>query len=211
MEKRHTAPADPAALGLKLIRYELPAADPVTDWYNQQAAAEADALLGEAAAWFEKEPLLGILSPSVPLYAGCTAARRAQWLTALPALREKAPVPVDEAPLPAPNCGWMLVRESAFPDGIPECKTQLDAWRLALTAQENGAYAAPFETAAQAVARADILNAYENRRRPARRCGKAAGTAYQAQTAKNKRGDTQSKATSFSIWISSAPWRWPAS
>lgn len=161
VEKRHTAPADPAALGLKLIRYELPAADPVTDWYNQQAAAEADALLGEAAAWFEKEPLLGILSPSVPLYAGCTAARRAQWLAALPALREKAPVPVDEAPLPAPNCGWMLVRESAFPDGIPECKTQLDAWRLALTAQENGAYAAPFETAAQAVARADILNAYE--------------------------------------------------
>ena len=30
-----------------------------------------------------------------------------------------------------------------------------------LTAQENGAYAGPFETAAQAVARADILNAYE--------------------------------------------------
>lgn len=153
--------ADLDALGLKLIRYELPATDPVTDWYNRRAAAVADALLAEAAAWFEKEPLLGILSPSLPLYAGCAEARRAQWLAALPALRESACVPVDETPLPAPNCGWMLVRKSAFPDGIPACQTQDDAWRLALTAQANGAYTAPFETTVQAVGRADILDAYE--------------------------------------------------
>ncbi len=153
--------ADLDALGLKLIRYELPAADPVTDWYNRQAAAQADTLLAEAAAWFEKEPQLGIISPAVPLYTGCADARRAQWLAALPALRESADVPVDETPLPAPNCGWMLVRESAFPNGIPACKTQEDAWRLVLKAQANGAYAAPFETTVQAVGRADILDAYE--------------------------------------------------
>lgn len=41
-------------LGLRLLHYEQPAADPVTDWYNRQAAANADTLLAEAAALFEK-------------------------------------------------------------------------------------------------------------------------------------------------------------
>lgn len=153
--------ADPAVLGLRLIRYALPETDPVTDWYTRQAAAQADALMEQAAIWFEKQPLLGILSPSVPLYAGCTAAQRRQWLAEKESLQSQAQVPVGEEPLPAPNCGWMLVRESAFPQGIPDCKNQHDAWRLALIAQANGAYAASFETAAQAVARADILNVYE--------------------------------------------------
>ena len=153
--------ADPAVLGLRLIRYALPKTDPVTDWYTRQAAAQADALMEQAAIWFEKQPLLGILSPSVPLYAGCAAAQRRQWLAEKESLQSQAQVPVGEEPLPAPNCGWMLVRESAFPQGIPDCKSQHDAWRLALIAQANGAYAASFETAAQAVARADILNAYE--------------------------------------------------
>lgn len=153
--------ADPAVLGLRLIRYALPKTDPVTDWYTRQAAAQADALMEQAAIWFEKQPLLGILSPSVPLYAGCAAAQRRQWLAEKESLQSQAKVPVGEEPLPAPNCGWMLVRESAFPQGIPDCKNQHDAWQLALIAQANGAYAASFETAAQAVARADILNAYE--------------------------------------------------
>ena len=151
--------ADPAVL--RLIRYALPKTDPVTDWYTRQAAAQADALMEQAAIWFEKQPLLGILSPSVPLYAGCAAAQRRQWLAEKESLQSQAKVPVGEEPLPAPNCGWMLVRESAFPQGIPDCKNQHDAWRLALIAQANGAYAASFETAAQAVARADILNVYE--------------------------------------------------
>ena len=30
---------DLAALGLRLLRYTLPAADPVTDWYNKKASA----------------------------------------------------------------------------------------------------------------------------------------------------------------------------
>lgn len=149
------------ALGLRLIRYELPGADPVTDWYNRRAVLQADELLAQAAAWFAKEPLLGVLSPSLPLWVGCEDARRTQWLAELDGLRAQAEVPVDADPLPAPNCGWMLVRESAFPQGLPVCRTQRDAWQLALTAQAHGAYAATFETAAQAVARADILNEYE--------------------------------------------------
>ena len=109
----------------------------------------------------QKQPLLGILSPSVPLYAGCAAAQRRQWLAEKESLQSQAKVPVGEEPLPAPNCGWMLVRESAFPDGIPACTSQRDAWKLALTAQKNGAYAAAFEPLTRSAARADILNEYE--------------------------------------------------
>ena len=50
---------------------------------------------------------------------------------------------------------------SAFPDGIPACTSQRDAWKLALTAQKNGAYAAAFEPLTRSAARADILNEYE--------------------------------------------------
>lgn len=70
-------------------------------------------------------------------------------------------MPVGNDPPPAPNCGWVLVRESVFPDGIPACTGQRDAWKLALTAQKNGAYAAAFEPLTRSAARADILNEYE--------------------------------------------------
>ena len=70
-------------------------------------------------------------------------------------------MPASSDPPPAPNCGWVLVRESAFPDGVPTCVSQRDAWRLALTAQKNGAYAAAFEPLTQSAARADILAVYE--------------------------------------------------
>ena len=148
-------------LGLRLLHYEQPTADPVTDWYNRQAAADADALLAEAAALFEKNPMLGVLSPSLPLWQGCTAARRAAWMREKDALAQEVSVPVGSDPPPAPNCGWVLVRESAFPDGIPACTSQRDAWKLALTAQKNGAYAAAFEPLTRSAARADILNEYE--------------------------------------------------
>ena len=133
----------------------------MTDWYNRQAAANADTLLAEAAALFEKNPMLGVLSPSLPLWQGCTAARRAAWMREKDALAQEVSVPVGSDPPPAPNCGWVLVRESAFPDGIPACTSQRDAWKLALTAQKNGAYAAAIEPLTRSAARADILNEYE--------------------------------------------------
>ena len=147
--------------GLRLLHYEQPTADPVTEWYNRQVAANADTLLAEAAALFEKNPMLGVLSPSLPLWQGCTAARRAAWLREKDALAQEVSVPVGSDPPPAPNCGWVLVRESAFPDGIPACTSQRDAWKLALIAQKNGAYAAAFEPLTRSAARADILNEYE--------------------------------------------------
>lgn len=102
-----------------------------------------------------------MLSPALPLWQGCAAARRTQWQRDAWTLAEKAAVPVGSDPLPAPNCGWLLVREASFLDGIPPCTTQCDAWQLALTAQAAGYYAAAFETAAQAAARADVLDVYE--------------------------------------------------
>lgn len=73
--------------------------------------------------------------------------RRAAWMREKDALAQEVSVPVGSDPPPAPNCGWVLVRESAFPDGIPACTSQRDAWKLALTAQKNGAYAAAFGAA----------------------------------------------------------------
>ena len=75
-----------------MLRYTLPAADPVTDWYNKKASADADALLGRAAQLFEKKPLLGVLSPALPLWPGCAAARRTQWQRDARTLAEKAAV-----------------------------------------------------------------------------------------------------------------------
>ena len=90
-------------LGLRLLHYEQPAADPVTDWYNRQAAANADTLLAEAAALFEKNPMLGVLSPSLPLWQGCTAARRAAWMREKDALAQEVSVPVGSDPRPRPT------------------------------------------------------------------------------------------------------------
>ena len=89
------------------------------------------------------------------------AARRAAWMREKDALAQEVSVPVGSDPPPAPNCGWVLVRESGFPDGIPACTSQRDAWKLALTAQKNGAYAAAFEPLTRSAARVDILNEYE--------------------------------------------------
>ena len=41
----------------------------------------------------------------------CTAARRAAWLREKDALAQEVSVPVGSDPPPAPNCGWVLVRE----------------------------------------------------------------------------------------------------
>ena len=72
----------------------------MTDWYNRQAAANADTLLAEAAALFEKNPMLGVLSPSLPLWQGCTAARRTAWLREKDALAQEVSVPVGSDPPP---------------------------------------------------------------------------------------------------------------
>ena len=104
--------------GLRLLHYEQPTADPVTDWYNRQAAADADTLLAEAAALFEKNPMLGVLSPSLPLWQGCTAAppgcgRRTHW-------HRRYPCPSEVTRRPRPTaagclCGSLPSRTASQP------------------------------------------------------------------------------------------------
>ena len=62
----------------------------MTDWYNRQTAANADTLLAEAAALFEKNPMLGVLSPSLPLWQGCTAQKNGAYAAAFEPLTRSA-------------------------------------------------------------------------------------------------------------------------
>ena len=150
-------------LGLALLRFPCPESDAVTAWYNAQAAQAADNALAQAAALFAKEPMLGVLSPTVPLWPQAQHSRREDWQAARPALQGKASVPLGTEPPPAPACGWVLVRLAAVADGdtLPTVTTPADAWLLPLKAQQNGFISADFTTAAQAAARADQLALYQ--------------------------------------------------
>ena len=80
------APVDPApelaAQGLALLHLpisEVEKADSVTAWYTREAARRADEALAQAAALFAKEPMLGVLSPAVPLWSAARQSRDADW------------------------------------------------------------------------------------------------------------------------------------
>ena len=155
-------PPDLAAMGLALLRLPMPETDPVTAWYNREAARLADEALPQAAALFAREPMLGVLSPAVPLWPAAQHSRTADWQAARPALRGKVSVPLGENPPSAPACGWALVRLAAVADGdaLPAINTPADAWQLPLKAQQNGFISASFTTAAQSAAAADQLALY---------------------------------------------------
>ena len=150
-------------LGLALLRFPCPESDAVTAWYNAQAAQAADNALAQAAALFAKEPMLGVLSPAVPLWPAAQQSRDADWQAARHALQDKVSVPLGTEPPPAPACGWALVRLAAIADGdtLPAVTVPADAWLLPLKAQQNGFISADFTTAAQAAARADQLALYQ--------------------------------------------------
>ena len=150
-------------LGLALLRFPCPESDIVTAWYNAQAAQAADDALAQAAALFAKEPMLGVLSPTVPLWPQAQHSRREDWQATRSALQGKVSVPLGTEPPPAPACGWVLVRLAAVADGdtLTTVTTPADAWLLPLKAQQNGFISADFTTAAQAAARADQLALYQ--------------------------------------------------
>ena len=120
--------------------------------------------LAQAAELFDAHPLVGVLGPALPLYAGCAAEKARRWQQQKPAVQAKlsaldCPLPLDETPPPLPNGGCLLVRGAAFPQGLPPLKTESDFWLVPLLAQYNGYASATFETAAQCAARADVLDA----------------------------------------------------
>ena len=160
------APVEPApelaAQGLALLHLpisEVEKADSVTAWYTREAARRADEALAQAAALFAKEPMLGVLSPAVPLWPAARQSRDADWQAARPALQGKVNVPLGQNPPPAPACGWALVRLAAVAgsDTLPAITAPEDAWLLPLKAQQNGFFSASFTTAAQSAAAADQL------------------------------------------------------
>ena len=160
------APVEPApelaAQGLALLHLpisEVEKADSVTAWYTREAARRADEALAQAAALFAKEPMLGVLSPAVPLWSAARQSRDADWQAARPALQGKVNVPLGQNPPPAPACGWALVRLAAVAgsDTLPAITAPEDAWLLPLKAQQNGFFSASFTTAAQSAAAADQL------------------------------------------------------
>lgn len=155
-------PPELQAQGLALLHLPMPESDPVTAWYNREAARMADEAIFQAAALFAREPMLGVVSPAVPLWPAAQLSRNADWQAARPALQGRVRVPLGQNPPPAPACGWALVRLAAVADGdtLPAITTPADAWLLPLKAQQNGFISASFTTAAGAAAAADQLALY---------------------------------------------------
>lgn len=151
------AAVDLAAAGLRLLRFAPLQADTVTAWYLEQSVQYAGAVLPQAAALFAQEPLLGVLCPALPRWPGAVQAQDRLWRSVRQNLAGQYGVPVGEDPPPAPLAGWALVREAAFPGGVPAVECAADSWRLPLAAQRNGYVSAVFASPAQAGADADQL------------------------------------------------------
>ena len=146
--------------GLALVRLIVPERDTVTDWYLRQSVQSAEKQIAQAAALFERNPLLGVLSPALPLWPEALRFVRQEWQANRKELSGQVSVSVGEDPPPAPCAGWALVRRAAFPQGIPVGKAMQDIWLLPLLAQQNGYYSATFESASQAAARTEHLCMY---------------------------------------------------
>ena len=146
--------------GLRLVRFAVGSEDPVTDWYLRKSVQDAEKMLGQALALFEENPLLGVLSPALPLWPDAQRAARKHWQEVGTRLAGQSSMPVNDDPPPAPLAGWALVRMAAFPQGVPTVEQKNDLWLLPLTAQQNGYYSATFESANQAAARAGYSDVY---------------------------------------------------
>lgn len=148
-----------AEQGLRLVRVEPMQADSVTDWYLRQSAQQAENCLVQAAELFRNNPMLGVLSPALPLWPQAVQFASAEWKRVRRGLTEQVNVPMDDDPPPAPLAGWALVRNEVLTQELPLETMQYARWLLPLLAQKNGYYSATFETSAQAAARADSWKA----------------------------------------------------
>lgn len=148
------------AKGLHLVRFSVTEEDPVLHWYLQKSAQQADAQLLAAADLFAKYPLLGVLSPALPLRPEAFSYKKQSWEDSLPWLHEQVTVPMGAEPPAAPMAGWALVRAEAFPMGIPTVHSAREIWLFPLIAQQNGYYSATMESAEQAAARSDYGDTY---------------------------------------------------
>ena len=93
----------------------------------------------------------------MPRWPAALQAQDRLWRSVRRDLAGQYTAPVGEDPPPAPLAGWALVREAAFPSGIPPVSGAGECWRLPLAAQQNGFYTVVFAPPVQAGADADQL------------------------------------------------------
>lgn len=159
-EKEDTQGIDLQKQGIRLVRFAIFESEPVTDWYFRKSMQSAEKQLAAAALLFAENPLLGVLSPALPLWPKALQTVENRWRADRSQLEEKVSVPLDNDPPPAPHSGWALVRLDAFPKGLPIVEQEIDCWLMPLIAQQNGYYSATFESVGQASARAGYGDAY---------------------------------------------------
>lgn len=159
-EKDNTQETDLQKQGLRLVRFVPFESEPVTDWYLRKSAQCAEGRLAEAASLFAENPLLGVLSPALPLWPKALQTVKSRWHADRSQLDKIVSVPLGNDPPPAPHAGWVLVRSDAFPQGVPIVEQEIDCWLLPLIAQQNGYYSATFESVGQAAARAAYGDVY---------------------------------------------------
>lgn len=160
-EQKINAAVDLQAKGLCLVRFSAAYdEDPVLCWYLRKSVEQADRQLLAAAELFTEYPLLGVLSPALPLWPEALSCEKKSWQKSLPWLREQVGVPMGAEPPAAPMAGWALVRADAFPKGIPAVHSAREIWLFPLVAQQNGYYSATMESAEQAAARSDYGDVY---------------------------------------------------
>lgn len=156
---RKTAAADLAEEGLRVVSWSLPETDPVTMWYLQKSVQQAQKWLGQAVALFREHPLLGVLTPAVPVWPAAVQFHQRSWETYLQNQYSRE-VPVEQRCPPFSLAGWALLRQKAFSETECLSVSSEEGWALLLAAQKNGFYSATFETAEQAAARAEQLQLY---------------------------------------------------
>ena len=152
----HTVlPAESGPLqGLSVVRFAIDCEIQPLRWYLEQRAAWAQEQLGRVAALFACDPLLGVAAPALPLLPQTEGWVTRQWKAAHPLLKNAGlTVPWDEnVPPPAAGAGWFLVRDCAFPQGVPQT-----SWLLPLAAQQNGYTTVTFTPEYAAAAQRDML------------------------------------------------------
>lgn len=83
-------------LGLRLLPYEQPAADPVTDWYNRAGQPPTRTHCWQKLLLCLKKSDAWRVKPSLPLWQGCTAAPPRRLDAGEDALAQEVSVPVGQ-------------------------------------------------------------------------------------------------------------------
>lgn len=133
----------------------------VVQWYLEKTMSETFIL--QAAELLRSHPEIGLLGSALPAYPEALREKVALWQQVQPQLRDLCDqyhitVPVDwTQPLPLPNGGFLLLRGSAFSNGLPDLSEEASWWLLPLLAQQAGFTIATVEDELSLTVRGEIL------------------------------------------------------